>query len=231
MVYNARIKTYADGTRQILYSEVGKNCDYTIPDDRKKNRLVPEVEVGDSHYIEKSLKRTKQVVYDIARNNDWDWFITLTFNPQKVNSFDYIETAEAVKHYTRHLHYNGNQWLLVPELHESGRIHFHGLIKGNLAVVDSGINGIYNITDYELGFTTASKIQSHCRVASYIAKYLTKELSVPKGKKRYWASRGLARPIVENTQMFHDEINVLLEKATYHKEITSAYGNYVLFEV
>lgn len=230
MYYNVRVKTFSDGSKQYFYCDSVKEREYKKA--RKDYCLDPEEKVGDSHRsLTVSLKRTRQIVYDIARSNNWDWFITLTFNPEIVNSFDYEECCDAIKKYTRHLHYDGLEWLLVPELHKSGRYHFHGLIKGYLDVVPSKIKDIYNVADYDIGFTTASIIQSHERVATYITKYLTKELAVPKGKKRYWSSRGLQRPSVTYDVIYKDELDVLLQKSSYNKIIETAYGNYVLLEV
>lgn len=44
-----------------------------------------------------SLNRTKNMVYYLARSNIWDWFVTLTFNPEFVDSFNYDDV-------TKHLH-------------------------------------------------------------------------------------------------------------------------------
>ena len=134
--------------------------------------------------------------------------MTMTFNPEKVDSFDYAECSKKLSQWlkdVRKRYAPDIRYLFVPELHKSGRYHFHGLLAdiGSLCLVDSGHrdNGqiIYNIDNYKLGFTTATKILDKQRTATYIGKYITKELSGHiKGKKHYWASRNLDLPLVKN---------------------------------
>ncbi|MEV4532182.1 hypothetical protein, partial [Streptosporangium sp. NPDC049304] len=96
-------------------------------------------------------------------------------------------------------------YIMIPELHKDGAIHFHGVTGGLNAVIrDSGVKHkgvkVYNCSDWDHGFTTLTKIRSREKTASYITKYVTKEMQnsiVGKGKKKYWCSRGLRVPAVE----------------------------------
>lgn len=64
------------------------------------------------------------------------------------------------------------------------------------------------------------KIKDPQRVATYIAKYLTKKLAVPKGRKCYWASRSLAKPTVEYVDMQEQDFMWdVWATARYTKEI------------
>lgn len=158
--------------------------------------------------ISVSTNRAKNMIYDYARSNDFEWFVTMTFDPKKVDSFNYLECSRKLSKWLNNIRTRNApdiRYLFVPELHKSGRYHFHGLMGdiGTLRLVDSGHrdNGqiIYNIDNYKLGFTTATKIQDKKRTATYIGKYITKELSGHiKGKKHYWTSRNLELPRVEN---------------------------------
>ena len=102
-------------------------------------------------------------------------------------------------------------YLLVPELHEKGRYHFHGLIKGPLPheearnpwgklILDDNGHQVYNIPIFKYGFTTAIKCYSQA-ATGYVAKYITKQDAVPEGKKRYWVSRNAARPKLEYLEL------------------------------
>ena len=155
--------------------------------------------------IKSSRNRAKNMIYDYARSNDFDYFVTLTFNPDVVNSFDYSECGKRLSDWlanVRRRYAPDLKYLFVPELHKSGRYHFHGLIGniGSLRLEDSGHytidgNTIYNLGNYKLGFTTATKITDKYRTATYIGKYITKELSGHiKGKKHYWVSTNLSLP-------------------------------------
>ena len=62
---------------------------------------------------------------------------------------------------------------------------------------------IYNITNFTLGFTTASKIANKEACKSYIKKYISKCLgmSTTKFKRRFWYSQNLAVPEIVKTEI------------------------------
>lgn len=169
-----------------------------------------------------SMNRTKNKVYYLARSNDWEWFFTLTFNPELVDSFDYAACTEKLSNWFIAMRRvcPGMKYLVVPEQHKSGRWHFHGLFAGcdDLGFVDSGkrtSNGdiIYNVGKYRLGFSTATKVRDPRRVTQYIGKYVTKDLcAVTKGKKRYWCSRNLNQAEIEKKYYTPDGLPLLLEQ-------------------
>lgn len=158
--------------------------------------------------LKRSVRRSKSMIYDIAKSNVWEWFFTLTFNPDKVDSFNYSECSKKLSQWLKDVKRRGNadlRYLIVPELHKSGRWHFHGLFAGcdNMGLVDSGHRDkkgrvIYNVGRYKLGFSTVTAIDDMHKVSSYILKYVSKELcAVTKGKKRYWASNNCCKPVIE----------------------------------
>lgn len=136
--------------------------------------------------ISSSMARTKGAVYHLARSNEWDWFITLTFNPKCVDSFDYAACVKKLSKWLNNARLSCPDmgYLVVPEKHPtSGRYHFHGLFKNcqGLGFVDSGHvdnhgNRVYNVGSYKLGFTTATVVSDQARVTRYIAKYITKDV-------------------------------------------------------
>lgn len=234
--YNVRVKIFPDGTKQYQWSE------RTLIRGSKREKKKLTGQTIKQKEIENN-KRAIQKVYDYARSNDFDWFVTLTFDGSKVDRYDYEDVANALKTWTKDLCIVGEcSWLIVPEQHEDGAYHFHGLIKGYLPVtpainpytqkllIDKSGNQIYNIDSYTIGYTTATKIKDRKRTASYLAKYLTKEITVPKGRKRYWASRDLNIPIEHYTVMSTYEFGALLESSRYSKVIRSPYGDFVLAE-
>lgn len=267
MFYNVRIKTYPDGHKQYFWSEnpIFRLDEENDPPDfvdavkrkRHKSKLFreiqsfdvadvddPELDDGEFSYnrMRWSVTRTINEVYDIARSNEFNWFITLTFDGKKVNRYDYCSCADAVKMFTDRLRKLGCKWLIVPEQHKDGAYHFHGLIAGDLPLTPSGKTcyneavqkefPIFNLTNYEFGFTTATQIVQPDRTASYIAKYLTKQIAVPKGKKCYWASRSLARPTVEYLDATGDS-NFLFgvpDGVRYIKEIETEHGRFIISE-
>lgn len=235
MYYNVRVKKYPDGTKQYFYSEKAKEQGYKIKERKKTGASVRRKE-------KENMSRAIQKVYDYAKSNHFDWFITLTFDPQKVNRYDYDSCAQAVKEFTHILCLNGNSWLLVPEQHEDGAYHFHGLVSGDLCVeeavnpyngkplLDNGGRQVYNLLSYQSGFNSAVRSDGRPNLATYIAKYLTKEITVPKGRKRYWASRKLQKPTEDYIEMCQEEFGPIFNDSRYTKVIESPYGMYLLAE-
>jgi len=100
-------------------------------------------------------------------------------------------------------------------------IHFHALYKGYTGFLTPAINNnqysryykqnlirkgrqVFNLQEFKkYGYTDVEKIEEKAAVASYIRKYITKDMPTTLNKKRYWASRGLDLPqIEENPQWF-----------------------------
>lgn len=165
-------------------------------------------------------ERTRQQIYAIRRRmkgyalcNSFRWFVTLTFDPEKLNSSDYGTAKTALLKWCRKMRDRHGQfdYLLIPELHKSGAVHFHGLLgdvtagfveaanpKTGKPVIRHG-RQVYNLTEWEYGFSDCEEIESPERAASYITKYVTAALLTDKemyNKKRYFNSQGLAKPAV-----------------------------------
>lgn len=72
-------------------------------------------------------------------------------------------------------------YLIFPERHKDGAVHFHGLVSGNLKMSDSGRKtsrgqAILNCESWTLGFSTSVLLDdSKANVCGYIMKYITKE--------------------------------------------------------
>lgn len=262
MLYNVRIKTFPDGHKQYLWSSelifrLDEDNDppelvKAVKAKRKRQRLFREIyalDRGEDDDASPGYERRRNnmshsinEVYDIARSNDFNWFITLTFDKNKVNRYDYDSCSKAIRLFTKRLERLGCKWLIVPEQHKDGAYHFHGLVAGELPLIPSGKTcyneaaqqelPIYNLANYEFGFTTVTQVMKPDRTASYITKYLTKQIAVPKGKKCYWASRSLARPTVEYVDAT-DDVNFVFGAPAgirYFKDIESMYGRFVISE-
>lgn len=148
-----------------------------------------------------SLRRSISAIYDIGACNAWDWFVTLTIDPQRVDSYD----ARAVMSKLRPWLSNGVQrkgwrYLLIPEHHKSGRIHMHALMAGPLRLVDSGHKTrdgkvVWNLPEWPYGWTTAISVDAGAMaaVSRYICKYVTKETAAIFGNRYLAGGRGLVR--------------------------------------
>lgn len=259
--YNVRVYNYANGQQIRIYNTVynceDKNDVFGKKEQNRKEDILQGVtsdEVWENiEYYEKYLdelpedeeiysrkerslqvskSRAIQKIYEITRSNEWEYFITLTFNPEKVDSFNYDVVVKKLSKWLNNLkarYAPDLRYIVVPELHKSGRYHFHGLFAdiGNMQLIDSGKrlpDGeiIYNLGNYDLGFTTATRIKDNARVSSYITKYISKDLcAVTNGKKRYWNSKNLKKVQILEYIMTPEEINNMLcdlsENITYCK--------------
>ncbi len=153
--------------------------------------------------LRSSLSRTRSIVNRLGRANSWEFFITFTFDPQKVDRYSWDAVSSKMSNWLNNTRKKAPdlRYLVVPEMHKDGAFHFHGLFSccDGLGLVDSGVirdgSKVYNVSSFRLGFTDAERVKQSDRAASYVMKYITKDLvSVSKGKKRYWASRNLIRP-------------------------------------
>lgn len=206
--YNLKIKKYINGLT------VYKNClNYSINYDFQKSPRpgTRGMALNREKSINYSMKRTKEKIFDIALSNNWEYFITLTFSIKKVTSrFDYNSLTKELRKYLKNLHnyYSPNlKYLLVPDYHKNGAIHFHGLISniGSLPLTisknsqkDKKGNLIYNLPNYKKGFSTATKIKNSNKASAYMLKYITKSLcDLTFNKKRYFRSNNLLLPNTE----------------------------------
>jgi len=169
-----------------------------------------------------NLKRAKDKVFDIVYMNDWNYFLTITFNDEVVNASDVPLVMEKVKVWLSNMvQRKGLQYILIPEYHkDKKRVHAHALINDTLQFVISGtythkqfhqpvsletlhkyklsVNDcqeVYNVENWKYGFSTAIKVYGDKGAISYyITKYLTKDTKKIFGKF-YWSSRKIKREV------------------------------------
>lgn len=233
MDYNCRVFDYPTGQhvtfyRQAIHSGELKNENF------KKTYQRERTEKEEEHCVSVSLKYTKNKIYQIARSEGWDWFITLTFDRQKTDASDYDEVVKKLTQYLNNFRKRGKcpnlKYLIVPELHKDGKnYHFHGLLSNcdRLHFAYSGHNDrksgkpIFNIRDWTLGYTTATRVEDSGKVSSYITKYITKAtVNYLKNKKRYYASQNIR--VVEPEYYIEDEEDfqkLYADRITYCKTI------------
>lgn len=193
--------------------------------------------------INESYRRTKQAVYTHARSNNWEWFVTYTFDPEKVDSSNYDKAYKSLSRHLKHIRSKycpDMKYIVVPELHADGiKYHFHALMSNidGLTFADSKKRDkgkiIYNIENYTLGWSTAIRIGigESAKTANYISKYITKALTCfTKNRQRYLVSKNLKKPTIENYFLSHDDIislkKTLKEKTTSGKVVRLNIGNY-----
>lgn len=197
---NAKEKVYPNGFRRITICSkpVFKNDEYmelvTSSSSVPKEKDLSNPTRGDS------LRRAKEKIYDIAMCNDFEYFITWTLDKEMIDRYDAKLVSKNLKVFLNNLVKRKEvRYLVVPELHEDGAIHMHGLIAGKLRMVDSGRKlpdgrSIFNMPEWKLGFSTAIELDNQKgRVSSYIVKYVQKDFQKIFGNFYYAGGHGLVR--------------------------------------
>jgi len=184
---------------------------------------------------ERSIRRSQQLVRDYVMCNHFDIFATITIAVDRQN----IESSKNKL----------NTWLknqrdrngkfgyaIVPEYHKDGALHFHGVFKnytGRIKQSKSSKTGhsltsnnklVYEFDEYKSGFTKVQCIgntaEDHLRIGNYIRKYITKDMISIFGKKRYWTSQKLRKPIKEYNPTWFEG---LIPDYTYENEYGKVY--------
>ena len=160
-----------------------------------------------------SMNRTKKVIKDYAHGTYWDYAITLTLAPDKTK--DRYNKEISVKQISKLLNnyktkYPDFLYMLIPEYHKDGAIHFHGYLK-NIPSCDliktrkTNKYGryIYNWKHWHnrIGYTRLDtmpdNIEERIKMNNYTIKYITLDLMIQSkvyNKKRYYCSKGLPKP-------------------------------------
>ena len=206
-------------------------------DPRNPNRTTKSSKVtfDQEDYEKASLRRAKTNLIDLTLCNGFELFATFTFAKDRYD-IDAKKRQMAFWLNNQRILHGKFAYIIVPELHKDGALHFHALFSGfNGKLKDSGklIHGrkAFNFTGYKAGFNSAVKIDNLEKVSSYVSKYMTKDMPTFRNKQRYWCSNGLIRPVkIANpllteqdkelfTNVFENSQKVILE---YRGELSEA---------
>jgi len=224
MVYEsdfATLKKYREDYYKITLHRIIRRAGYEAVDG-ESDRTGRKNTAGNAAKLESSLSRTKSKIFEIALCNDWEWFATLTLNPEydRKDLRNYKKKLSTwIKNYNR-LHQTNIQYLLIPENHKDGSWHMHGLIMGlpvehllefslseklpiKILVEIAHGHKMYSWPAYAktFGYITISKIKNIESVSKYITKYITKDLFSTKidlNNHLYYCSKGLKRAEIIN---------------------------------
>lgn len=203
---NYSVKFFRPGVYKVVKFKNGLRLH--VPERRGEGESTPNAEK-----LSQSLTRAKSVVTQIAICNEWQYFFTGTLSPQKVNRYD-LSVWKSMSQWLRdqnkkyHTHV---KYLILPEKHEDGAWHFHGLLSGVPAQWVSefvpGIHPQYLIDkgflnwpafEKKWGYCSLGEVRSNIGVSLYITKYITKDVArnvTALGAHVYYASIGLKRAV------------------------------------
>ncbi len=182
-------------------------------------RIVHDDE-ADEDNRRKSYRRACNNLYDLLLSTlQFDCFVTLTLNSESIDRGDYKAVIKKLNTWLdNRVRRKGLTYVLVPERHKDGSIHFHGLANfGSLAVVRAVNNNkdskyylqplkdkhgrpVYNISDFSLGFSTVIKLSgdnAREATAKYCYKYIIKSGGEKIGGRYYLSGGELGRPRFE----------------------------------
>lgn len=225
ITHNLRVKTYPDGSRDFLLAsrDVFRESGWEMSD--KSDRIITS---GDGTHSDasndRSRRRARSVIRDLARSNDFKYFVTLTLDAAIVDRYNLGAVVKRLNVWAdNRVRRRGLKYVLVPELHKDGAVHFHGFINDALRVVDSGTvrvpeskkprkpksraqrdtwladggHVVYNVPDWTFGFSTAIKLYGEREAAiGYTLKYISKQ-EQKIGGRWYYSGGKLLKPTVE----------------------------------
>ena len=157
-----------------------------------------------------SKKRAMDKATEICFANNWQYFITLTLDEEKINRYSPTEIYKKLKNFLDNAVRRKNiKYIIFPEYHkqhayeEKPAIHLHGLLiaeKEVLNLEDSGKKTeqnqtIYNWNDWKYGFSTLIELDGNCAVYDYVKKYMTKENEKIFGKMYLSGGKDLIREV------------------------------------
>lgn len=227
-----KVRIYPDGSYDIIAANVEAfDLSPKPPKAAKKSRTKADGEGKPKappkpENLERAMRRARAKVRQLALANEFEWFVTLTLDPEKINRYDPVEVVRKMSQWCdNRVRRKGLKYILVPEHHQDGAIHFHGFFNGALEAVDSGLtdkNGhkVYNLPDWTWGFTRAVRLYGDYHAAvGYTTKYIGKGTGKI-GGRWYYSGGDLAQPEEKEINLTYHE---LMELQT--EEFREQHGN------
>lgn len=215
----ATLKKYREDYYKITLHRQMRRAGYEAIDGEEEHRSGKKNTAENEEKLQASLSRTKSRIFELALCNGWEWFVTLTLNPQKFDRAG-LKTyknklSTFIKNYNR-IHNTNIKYLLIPELHgDKTNYHMHGLMMGlpiehlhefranekfPIKILSEIAHGhkLYSWPAYAktFGYISISKIINAESMSKYITKYIIKDLlgtRIGLNDHLYYCSKGLKR--------------------------------------
>lgn len=194
----------------------------TIMDNRPSEDLRSTCRSADEKTLD-NIRRAARMIEAYGLCNEWDYFVTLTLDPQKYDRMDIDSFRKDFMQMLRDVRKKSGckvNALLVPELHHNEKgWHMHALMSGlplselRPFTLHERLSGylirkikdgatIYDWPRYRdrFGFCDVEPIGNRDAATRYIKKYITKGLDATAkhleiGKHLYFVTRGLTLPM------------------------------------
>jgi hypothetical protein len=189
ITHNAVIYTYPDGAADVIcctdpiFREPGwEAAGWAEPEAKPKPAAREAGKKSEGADMERSMRRARAKLRRLALANGFDYFVTLTLDPAKVDRYDGAAVVKILGQWCDNMvRRHGLRYILVPERHKDGAFHFHGFMAGHgLKAVESGVEWdgrpVYNLPQWGYGFTTAQRLYGDYHAAvGYCCKYIGKQ--------------------------------------------------------
>ena len=209
--HNAIVYTYPGGSQDIIvcsapiFREPGWEASFAedarraaLPLSGAKREKGKKAEGAD---MERSMRRARAKLRRLALANQFEYFVTLTLDPAKIDRYDGAAVIKALGTWADNMvRRHGLRYILVPERHKDGAFHFHGFMAGpGLEARDSGVEWdgrpVYNLPQWKLGFTTAQRLYGDYHAAvGYCCKYIGKQAGERPLGRWYYSGGALEEP-------------------------------------
>lgn len=242
--HNAIVYRYTNGVTDVIAAEraiflepgwepIGNNeAERTKPAPREAGKK------SEGEDMLRSMRRARAKLRRLALANDFDYFVTLTLDQTRIDRYDPKVIAKALRTWADNMvRRKGLRYVLVPELHQDGALHFHGFFAGKgLEVIDSGTvklpgvkkprrpsseaeraewlaNGgqvVYNLPQWTLGFTSALALYGeYPRAVAYCCKYIGKQNGQRPMGRWYYSGGALKEPVKEYMDIDYGKLSDL----------------------
>jgi hypothetical protein len=205
---------------------------YQLEADKKQKPHYARRDKDKQEISPSSLSRTRQKVVRTINANCHTWsnweglivkpqFLTYTF-ADNITSLD--EANPLFTNYIKRLNYHEFEskksvvkYIAVPEFQERGAVHYH-VVFFNLRSINQRHEFLTgDVASYwEHGFIRVKKIAEVPNVGIYMTKYMTKDATDRRlvGRKKYFATRGLHKPIIITHEHLAQDMNDYLSTFT-----------------
>lgn len=151
--------------------------------------------------MDRSMRRARAKLRRMALANEFEYFVTLTLDKEKIDRYDPKAIMQRVNRWLDNMvRRHGLRYFLVPEQHKDGAFHFHGFFAGEgLQIVDSGHQHdgrtVYNLPQWAYGFSNAQRLYgTYSAAVGYVCKYIGKQDGARPMGRWYYSGGALKEP-------------------------------------
>lgn len=209
ITHNGVVYSYPDGSQDLIccsapiFREPGwESAGWIDPAAAQPQRAAREAgKKSEGQDMERSQRRARAKLRRLALANGFEYFVTLTLDPAKIDRYDPGIVTKALGRWCDNMvRRHGLRYILVPERHQDGAFHFHGFMAGRgLKAEDSGVKWdgrpVYNLPQWGYGFTTAQRLYGDYHAAvGYCCKYIGKQGGERPLGRWYYSGGALREP-------------------------------------